>query len=238
MRSRAPSVADASCGAAGRRWSRRGEEGDAVTSNARGAGGSRDGARARRERTNDAGNVRSAIRGCGNDEMRRGFDARPRGGSNGPAPAVETESGAKPPKKIHQQKGWSRQESNSQPSDLESDALPLCYRTARVVIFKWIGDSYNLVHRCRVLGLCMVLSFSNDRPREEEPEGEDSGFMNPKESIRFFVYSFLRSVLRVDSNHARVSESRDCATTVSHQSVAGTVDRWNWRFEGRPIFFE
>ena len=52
MRSYSPSVADASCGAAGRRWSR--GEGDAVTSNARGAGGSRDGARARRERTNDA----------------------------------------------------------------------------------------------------------------------------------------------------------------------------------------
>ena len=86
-----------------------------MTSNARGAGGSRDGARARRERTNDAGNVRSAIRGCGNDEMRRGFDARPRGGSNGPAPAVETDSGAKPPKKFTNKKGGPDKSRATQP---------------------------------------------------------------------------------------------------------------------------
>ena len=130
-------------------------------------------------------------------------------------------------------KKWSRQESNSQPSDLESDALPLCYRTARVVIFSgseirtvWYTHvEFWVYERCflfRMIGRgggtrgMMIRDFMK------------TIIHHP--SIRFFVSSFLRSV-RVDSDHARVSESRDCATTVSHQSVAGTVDRWNWRFD-------
>ena len=85
-----------------------------MTSNARGAGG-HETARGQEGEDERRGNVRSAIRGCGNDEMRRGFDARPRGGSNGPAPAVETDSGRSPEKKFTNKKGGPDKSRATQP---------------------------------------------------------------------------------------------------------------------------